>query len=841
MKAVSRLILTLAGYFLFLSMPLIAQQMEIPQRVEPYQWDSPVVSGEAVAGSQAEAKITHTIRIPQAPWLRLQFGDVSLGNSSYLTIRSLKDGAVQTLNARTIAEWQFTSAYFNGDAVEVTLYVAPGDRGLSFQLEEVVVGEYVGGEPIESICDLVDDRVPSSDPRAGRIVNVGCTAWLINNGVIATAGHCLDTATATTLQFNVPPSLSDGTIQHPGPEDQYSVIQSSRNFTNGGVGNDWGVFEVNDNTQTGLQPIDAQGDSYVVKQDLGPATIRITGFGTDSDNRDRNQTQQTHTGPNAGSSGTTMRYRTDTTGGNSGSPVIDEATGMVVGVHTHGGCSSGGNGNNSGTSTFHSDFWAAINPGGNAAPTAVAEANPTTGAAPLTVNFTGSNSTDSDGTITSYSWDFGDGTSSSQADPSHVYNSAGTYTAVLTVTDDGGATDTDQVIITVTGPPNTPPTATITSPADGANFPIGATVNYSGTGTDPEDGTLGASAFTWFYTRNGGAETQFASGVTSGSETINFPGTYVLILEVVDSGGATDRDQVTITVGGAGNTPPTAVAEATPTSGTAPLTVNFTGSNSSDPDGTISSYSWDFGDGTSSTQADPTHTYTAAGTYTAVLTVTDNDGATGTDQVTITVNDAANQPPTATITAPADGATFPIGATVSYSGTGSDPEDGPLAASAFTWFYSRNGGPETQFASGVSSGSETINFPGTYTIILEVVDSGGATDRDQVTITVSGNAKLAAELDGSSYGLSEAYPNPFNPETRISFSLPQQQRVTVRVYNSLGQVVKTLIADQSLARGVHDVRWNATNEAGAQVPSGQYYLIMQAGQYSQMRKLTLMK
>jgi hypothetical protein len=136
------------------------------------------------------------------------------------------------------------------------------------------------------------------------------------------------------------------------------VDQASRVFVNGGVGNDWGVFRVFDNAQTGLQPVEAQGASFALRQDLGPAQIRITGYGVDTG--EDNQVQQTHVGPNAGSSGTTMRYQTDTTGGNSGSPVIDEATDVAVGVHTHGGCTTAGTGNNSGTSTFNTAFWAAL-------------------------------------------------------------------------------------------------------------------------------------------------------------------------------------------------------------------------------------------------------------------------------------------------------------------------------------------------------------------------------------------------------------------------------------------------------------------------------------------------
>jgi PKD repeat protein len=91
----------------------------------------------------------------------------------------------------------------------------------------------------------------------------------------------------------------------------------------------------------------------------------------------------------------------------------------------------------------------------------------------------------------------------------------------------------------------------------------------------------------------------------------------------------------------AANQAPVAIASATPTSGTAPLTVNFAGSNSYDPDGGALSYSWNFGDGSgASTAANPSHVYNAAGTYTATLTVTDNGGAIGAAQLVITVASA---------------------------------------------------------------------------------------------------------------------------------------------------------------------------------------------------------
>ena len=87
-----------------------------------------------------------------------------------------------------------------------------------------------------------------------------------------------------------------------------------------------------------------------------------------------------------------------------------------------------------------------------------------------------------------------------------------------------------------------------------------------------------------------------------------------------------------------GNQPPVAVISAAPASGTVPLNVSFDGTGSHDPDGTIASYAWTFGDGGIGSGATTSHTYSAAGAYTAKLTVTDNLGATGSSTVTITVN-----------------------------------------------------------------------------------------------------------------------------------------------------------------------------------------------------------
>ncbi len=132
-----------------------------------------------------------------------------------------------------------------------------------------------------------------------------------------------------------------------------------------------------------------------------------------------------------------------------------------------------------------------------------------------------------------------------------------------------------------------------------------------------------------------------------------------------------------------GNRLPVAVAEATPTFGGVPLTVAFDGSASSDPDGDVLSYDWDFGDGTPhSTSASPSHTYTSAGTHTARLRVTDPGGASATRTVRI---DVGNTPPAPAIQSPSPSLQFRVGQRITLRGSAADAEDGNLAASRLEW------------------------------------------------------------------------------------------------------------------------------------------------------------
>jgi glucose/arabinose dehydrogenase len=179
------------------------------------------------------------------------------------------------------------------------------------------------------------------------------------------------------------------------------------------------------------------------------------------------------------------------------------------------------------------------------------------------------------------------------------------------------------------------------------------------------------------------------------------------------------------------NRAPLVAASANPSSGPTPLTVAFSSSGSSDPEGQPLTYSWTFGDGATSTEANPSHTYTTPGAYQARLTVSDGVNSSLSPPVAV----SAGSVPTATILSPAEGVQFKAGDVISYSGDGSDPDDGRLPDSAFTWnidfLHDGHVHPGTPIT-GVRSGSFTVptsghDFSGNtrYRITLTVRDSTG--------------------------------------------------------------------------------------------------------------------
>lgn len=311
------------------------------------------------------------ISVPASSWLRLEYEGVLLSGSpdrgsdgSFLRITSMRDGAVQTQHLRHIGEWRDTSAYFNGDSILLELLAQPNTGDNRIIIRNAIAGP-AAPLGIDTICGPTDDRTLSSDPRVGRNQPSTCTSWLINdcNHCFLTAGHCA--SGVNVVEFNYPLSTSGGSIQHPGPQDQYSVDATSMQSNGGqGVGDDWAYFGVFPNSNTGLTPHEANGMQafdLVPPPSVTGQLIRITGNGSTGSpvSPTWNLVQKTHAGPYSSFSGTTVRYTTDTTGGNSGSPVILDGTNQAIAIHTHGGCNSTG-GSNASTGSNHNGLQTAL-------------------------------------------------------------------------------------------------------------------------------------------------------------------------------------------------------------------------------------------------------------------------------------------------------------------------------------------------------------------------------------------------------------------------------------------------------------------------------------------------
>lgn len=202
----------------------------------------------------------------------------------------------------------------------------------------------------KTICGENDDRTPSFNPKVARALGsmtepAGCTITMIGRTCAISAGHCH--TTFGFAEFNTPLSQS-GQIQHPEPQDIYEIDKATLVHENGGMGNDYAVVRIKANSVTGSLPGDVQGH-YDVSFDMPKEgdLVRITGYGADYNDNDRNFAQQTHAGPIASlqRGSAIMNHQADTMGGNSGSSIIHENTGKVIAIHTHGGCYSRGGSN----------------------------------------------------------------------------------------------------------------------------------------------------------------------------------------------------------------------------------------------------------------------------------------------------------------------------------------------------------------------------------------------------------------------------------------------------------------------------------------------------------------
>jgi PKD repeat protein len=259
----------------------------------------------------------------------------------------------------------------------------------------------------------------------------------------------------------------------------------------------------------------------------------------------------------------------------------------------------------------------------------------------------------------------------------------------------------------------------------GQNIYTGETAVLQGTATDPDGDAIASWKWTVLSAPDGAVwSLQNADMQTAQFQPIT-AGDYVLSLVVADTHMNTSAPD-TVSIHASDNLPPVAVATAEPTSGVAPLTVCFDGSQSYDPEGEPLTYYWDLGvDGAVAVTPTVCHVYQTAGRYTVTFTVADVRNATDTEVMVITVQPPANQPPTASPTATPN--TGPAPLTVHFAANASDPDGDQLT---YTWNF---GDGETSTA---SDPSHTYTTAGTFVAVLTVSDGQDAVSAS-ITITVS--------------------------------------------------------------------------------------------------------
>jgi PKD repeat protein len=380
------------------------------------------------------------------------------------------------------------------------------------------------------------------------------------------------------------------------------------------------------------------------------------------------------------------------------------------------------------------------------------------------VQFDGTGSTDADGTVVAWDWDFGDlndPTPGTGATPTHAYSAAGSYTVTLVVTDDDGLTsaaatttaDISDVVVDPIADPNGPYTGT-----------EGRELTFDGTGSyDPDGGSI--VSYAWDFDDG---NTGIGPNPTNVYDTA---GSYTVTLMVTDDEGATASATTTAEIGI--DAPPVANPDG-PYTGTVDIPVTFDGSGSTD-DWAIVSYAWDFGDPNDPTPGagvDPQHTYTAAGEYTVSLTVTDDAGQTDTATTTALIGDG-NLPPVADAGGPysAD-----VDEVITFNGTGSTDPNGDETIVSYDWDF----GDGTVLLDAGPTPTHAYTEAGLYHVSLTVTDDHGAMDSDGTTATIG-------TTGGDAFLLKVVAPG--SPSTNVGNGLDR----LVRVYGDSTVVQETTV------------------------------------------------
>lgn len=365
----------------------------------------------------------------------------------------------------------------------------------------------------------------------------------------------------------------------------------------------------------------------------------------------------------------------------------------------------------------------------NRLPTVTVAANPTSGTAPLTVNFS-TTATDPDGDNTGFTYEWaldGDGVfdDGGGATKQKQYATGGSRTVQVRVTDTHGGQDTDSVVVAVAGANQLPVARIVTNPATPsgqAPFAVGFNASTS------SDGDGDPLTYAWDLDNDGAFDD--ATGATA-SRTFA-AGSHLVRVRVSDGRGGTDDEQVTVTATAAPvNRPPVAALTATPLVSNPPLNTTFDATGSTDPDGDPLTYEWAldpdglFNDGGGATRA---RSYPTRGTYTAKVRVTDGRGGEDIETISVRANTAPDG-----ILYPSPGEPAPAPLTTTFYAVFTDP-DGSTEALTYKWDLDEDG----QFDDGGTAKTQqaTLTKVGVNRVYVQVTDPDGGTWVAFATINV---------------------------------------------------------------------------------------------------------
>jgi len=418
-------------------------------------------------------------------------------------------------------------------------------------------------------------------------------------------------------------------------------------------------------------------------------------------------------------------------------------------------------------------------------------ADVTTGCSPLTVNFTDTSA----GSPTTWLWDFGDGQTDTLQNPTHVFSGPGPYDVTLTATGPGGSDDEAKAsFISLT-----PGTTAAFSASDSSGIaPLSVTFT---------DASVNATGWTWDFGDGGTdlVQNPVHEYTTAGVYTVTLiatgdcePDTLVL------------TDLITVTTPSA----PVTAFSATPVSGCGPLEVTFTDETTGD----VTSWLWNFGDGTTSAVQNPVHSYGAPGLYTVTLLATGPGGSTPlakTDYISV------GEVPVAGFTLDDDSGANPHTVTFADVSTGG----------VTNWAWDFGDGATDTLASPV----HTYTVSGTYSVSLIVSNACGADTLTLADAIYVGSPSDTPDGLPRTFALNRNYPNPFNPMTSIEFTLTREGHTVLEIFDATGRRQDTLI-NEVRGPGLHTIQW-----APQGLPSGVFFARLTANGQTATRRMVLLK